>query len=149
MRVAIIGQGYVGLTVAMEAAKAGHYVVGFDVNDELVELLKVGHSHIEGVSDIELRAFLGNGLYDVSASPFVLESAEVVVIAVPTPLDNDRNPDTSYLLAACTSIAENLNSPALIINESTSFPGTLRNLIAVSIASQSQTGMLQIGRAHV
>ena len=137
MRVTIIGQGYVGLTVAIEAAKAGHQVVGFDVNGELVMQLKTGKSHIEGVSDIQLRAFLGKGLYEVSSSASALKGAEVVLIAVPTPLDKDRNPDTSYLQAACTSIAENVNSPALIINESTSFPGTLRNLIAVSISSQS------------
>jgi UDP-N-acetyl-D-glucosamine dehydrogenase len=141
MRVAIIGQGYVGLTVAMEASKAGNKVVGYDVNGDLVGQLAAGISHIEGVLDSQLKTFLGNGLYKVSTSASVLDGAEVVVIAVPTPLDSDRNPDTSYLQAACTSIAENLNSPALVINESTSFPGTLRNLIAVSISFQSTVGV--------
>jgi len=137
MRVAIIGQGYVGLTVAMEAARAGHPVVGFDINESLVSELASGFSHIEGVEDSELKAFLASGHYEASTLASALNGADVVVIAVPTPLDKDRNPDTSYLQAACTSIAENLNSPALIINESTSFPGTLRNLIAVSISIQS------------
>jgi UDP-N-acetyl-D-glucosamine dehydrogenase len=144
MRVAIIGQGYVGLTVAIEAAKAGHHVLGFDVNRDLVGQLNAGLSHIEGVSNTELKTFLGNGRYEVSSSESVLEIAEIVVIAIPTPLDSDRNPDTSYLQAACASIAENLKSPALIINESTSFPGTLRNLIAVSISSQSSLGALHL-----
>jgi UDP-N-acetyl-D-glucosamine dehydrogenase len=144
MRVAIIGQGYVGLTIAMEAAKAGHTVVGFDVNQELVGRLKAGISHIEGVLDSQLETFLANGRYRVSASASLLEGAEVVVIAVPTPLDKDRNPDTSYLQAACKSIAENIKSQAMIINESTSFPGTLRNLIAVSISAQSSSDLVHL-----
>jgi UDP-N-acetyl-D-glucosamine dehydrogenase len=141
MRVIIIGQGYVGLTVAMEAARAGHHVLGFDVNSDLVRRLAAGHSHIEGVTESELKTFLADGHYNVSTSATVLIDAEIVVIAVPTPLDVDRKPDTSYLQAACASIAENLLTASLIINESTSFPGTLRNLIAKSVDSQSSFGV--------
>jgi UDP-N-acetyl-D-glucosamine dehydrogenase len=144
MRVAIIGQGYVGLTVAMEVAQAGHEVLGFDINESLVGQLQRGQSHVEGVLDSQLESLLGSGHYQISASPAALTDAQVVVIAVPTPLDKDRNPDTSYLQAACTSIAQNLNSSALIINESTSFPGTLRNLIAESISAQSPTGLVHL-----
>lgn len=137
MRVAVVGQGYVGLTIAVEAAKSGHTVVGFDINEALVERLNNWDSHIEGVADAELKSLMGTGHLMISSSPAAISGAEVVVIAVPTPLNIDRQPDTSYLKAGCMTIAENLSQSALIINESTSFPGTLRTLIAASIASMS------------
>ena len=130
MRVAIIGQGYVGLTIAVGAAGAGHTVVGFDVNKLLVEQLNAGHSHIEGISDSAVNGFIGKGTYKASSDESVLEGTDVIVIAVPTPLDEKRNPDLSYVHEAAQLIAENVKSPSLIINESTSYPGTLRNEIA-------------------
>ena len=135
MRVAIIGQGYVGLTIAVGAAGAGHDVVGFDVNEGLVAQLKLGKSHIEGISHADLIANLQAGRYTASSDPTTLDGCDVVVIAVPTPLDQDRNPDLSFLHAAVDLIAENINSPALVINESTSYPGTLRREIAARITS--------------
>jgi UDP-N-acetyl-D-glucosamine dehydrogenase len=133
MRVAIIGQGYVGLTIAVGAAGAGHSIIGFDVNEGLVEALNSGSSHIEGVSDKELASFIVSGAYKASTEPAVIDGCDVIVIAVPTPLDDARNPDLSYVHAAADLIAKNVKSPALIINESTSFPGTLRNEIATRI----------------
>jgi UDP-N-acetyl-D-glucosamine dehydrogenase len=135
MRVAIIGQGYVGLTIAVGAAGAGHSVIGFDVNDGLVAALNAGTSHIEGVSDKELATFIASGTYKASTEPAVIEGCDVIVIAVPTPLDDARNPDLSYVHAAADLIAKNVKSPALIINESTSYPGTLRNEIATRITA--------------
>ena len=133
MRVAIIGQGYVGLTIAVSAAGAGHDVVGFDVNESLVAQLNLGKSHIEGISHSDLAANLKAGRYSASSDPTTLDGCEVVVIAVPTPLDQARNPDLSFLHAAVDLIAENVKSPALVINESTSYPGTLRTEIAARI----------------
>jgi UDP-N-acetyl-D-glucosamine dehydrogenase len=133
MRVAIIGQGYVGLTIAVGAAGAGHTVVGFDVNDGLVAQLSAGKSHIEGITDLDLAAFVAIGTYVASADPSVLDGCDVIVIAVPTPLDGDRNPDLSYVHAASDLISKYVKSPALIVNESTSYPGTLRKEIAARI----------------
>ena len=130
MRVAIVGQGYVGLTIAVSAAAAGHRVVGFDVNDNLVTALNLGTSHIEGVSSKALASLIIKGTYSASTDAAVLDGSEVIVIAVPTPLDEKRNPDLTYLYAATSLIAENVRSPALVINESTSYPGTLRKEIA-------------------
>ncbi len=135
MRVAIIGQGYVGLTISIGAAGAGHSVVGFDLNSRLVAELNNGTSHIEGISNSLLTSFISSGLFSASTQPSVLEGSDVIVIAVPTPLDNDRNPDLSYVHAAAELIKENVRSPALIINESTSYPGTLRNEIAARITN--------------
>jgi UDP-N-acetyl-D-glucosamine dehydrogenase len=134
MRVVIIGQGYVGLTIAVGAAGAGHNVVGFDVNKALVDALNTGVSHIEGVSNSALASFIGKGAYKASADAAVLDGCDVIVIAVPTPLDDARNPDLSYVHAAADLIAKNVKSPALIINESTSYPGTLRKEIAGRIS---------------
>jgi UDP-N-acetyl-D-glucosamine dehydrogenase len=134
MRVAIIGQGYVGLTIAVGAAGAGHSVIGFDVNPALVDQLNAGKSHIEGISDKDLGSFIAAGSYAASADASILDGSDVIVIAVPTPLDDQRNPDLSYVHAAAELIQKNVKSPALIVNESTSYPGTLRNEIAARIA---------------
>ena len=133
MRVSIIGQGYVGLTIAVDAATAGNQVVGFDVNPDLVEQLNTGVSHIEGISNAALAGVITSGAYKASTDASVLDACDVIVIAVPTPLDVDRNPDLSYVHAAADLIAAHIKSPALIVNESTSYPGTLRKEIAARI----------------
>jgi UDP-N-acetyl-D-glucosamine dehydrogenase len=134
MRVAIIGQGYVGLTIAVGAAGAGHSVVGFDINDDLVAQLNAGKSHIEGITDAELTGFIAAGSHMASTDASILDGSDVIVIAVPTPLDTQRNPDLSFVYAATDLISKHVKSPALIVNESTSYPGTLRNEIAARIS---------------
>ena len=133
MRVAIIGQGYVGLTIAVGAAGAGHTVVGFDVNDGLVAQLNTGKSHIEGISEADLTGIIAVGSYAATVDPTVIDGSDVIVIAVPTPLDAQRNPDLSFVHAAAELIQKNVKSPALIVNESTSYPGTLRHEISARI----------------
>lgn len=133
MRIAIIGQGYVGQTIAVGAAGAGHTVIGFDVNHNLVDQLNSGKSHIEGISDSQIAGFISSGVFAVSADASVLEGSDVIVIAVPTPLDSDRNPDLSYVHAAAELINQNAKTATLIVNESTSYPGTLRKEIAARI----------------
>jgi UDP-N-acetyl-D-glucosamine dehydrogenase len=133
MRVAIIGQGYVGLTIAVGASGAGHTVIGFDVNEGLVNQLNAGRSHIEGISDTLLSGFLSSDRYIASCDVAKLEGSDVIVIAVPTPLDKDRNPDLTFVHAASDLINSHVKSPALIVNESTSYPGTLRKEIAARI----------------
>jgi len=134
MRIAIIGQGYVGLTIAVGAAGGGHNVVGFEVNKGLAAALNSGVSHIEGISDNTLASFISKGTYSASTDPAVLDGADVIVIAVPTPLDDKRNPDLSFVHAAADLIAQHVKFPALIVNESTSYPGTLRKEIAARIS---------------
>ena len=133
MRVAIIGQGYVGLTIAVGAAGAGHSVVGFEVNQALVTQLSAGTSHIEGVSNAALAGFIATGAYKATTDPVFLDGCDVIVIAVPTPLDDARNPDLSFVHAAADLIAGHVKTATLIVNESTSYPGTLRNEIAARI----------------
>jgi len=127
-KVAIIGQGYVGLTIAAFASKANQ-VVGFDNNQRVVNQLNQGISHIEGVDAGALKSAITAGNYRASTSGADISEAEIVVIAVPTPLDPDRKPDLAFIESACKTIAENITHPVLVINESTSFPGTIRNFI--------------------
>ena len=136
MKVSIIGQGYVGLTISVFAAEH-HTVVGFDKNQGVVDALNAGRSHIEGVESSDLAKWIGAGKYRATTDPSEIAGSDVVVIAVPTPLTKDRKPDLAFVEAACKTIGENLNTPALIINESTSFPGTVRNLIKPEIEKHS------------
>ena len=122
-----------GLTIAVGAAGAGHEVVGFDVNKELVNQLNSGTSHIEGISDAELKNFLSNKTYTASADASSVNGCDVIVIAVPTPLTESREPDLSFVHAAVELIQNNVKTPTLVINESTSYPGTLRKEIAARI----------------
>jgi UDP-N-acetyl-D-glucosamine dehydrogenase len=128
MKVAIIGQGYVGLTISAFAASK-YDVVGLDNSPRIVDQLNNGISHIEGVDSAVIAKWKSEGRYRATADGADIKGADIVVIAVPTPLTKDRKPDMSFIEAACKTIAENVDGPVLIINESTSFPGTVRNFI--------------------
>jgi UDP-N-acetyl-D-glucosamine dehydrogenase len=136
VKISIIGQGYVGLTISVFAADH-HTVVGFDKNQGVVDALNAGKSHIEGVDSADLAKHIASGSFKATTNAVEIAGSDVVVIAVPTPLTKDRKPDLSFVEAACKTIGENLKSPALIINESTSFPGTVRNLIKPEIEKYS------------
>ncbi len=137
MKVSIIGQGYVGLTIAAFAA-AQHEVVGFDNNEKIVARLNQANSHIEGVDNLVLKKWIDANRYRATNKGSDISGAQIVVIAVPTPLDKERRPDLTFIEAACRTIGENLKTPALIINESTSFPGTVRNLIKPLVEKYSK-----------
>ena len=137
MKVAIIGQGYVGLTISAYAAEYFD-VVGFDSNSQIVDRLNSGISHIEGVESSVLMRWIKAGRYRATTNGLDLADADLVVIAVPTPLTKDREPDLSFIEAACKTIGENVENSALVINESTSFPGTLRNYIKPAIEKYSK-----------
>jgi UDP-N-acetyl-D-glucosamine dehydrogenase len=122
MKTAIIGLGYVGRSIAQAAVGAGHSVIGFDTNSDIVYSLSI-NGDFKGTTDASL-----------------IGSAEVVVIAVPTPLDGTRKPDLSAVNAACKTIIENVKKPVLVISESTSYPGTLRKEIAAVIEKASGAG---------
>jgi UDP-N-acetyl-D-glucosamine dehydrogenase len=137
LRVSVVGQGYVGLTISAYASQQ-HKVLGFDLNSPLVEQLNKGISHIEGVASQVIGQAIYNGNYKATTNGSEIAGSDIVVIAVPTPLDATRKPDLTYLDSACKFIAENLIGPALIINESTSYPGTLRNYIKPAIEKYSR-----------
>ena len=137
MKVAIIGQGYVGLTIALFASKKTE-IIGFDLNSEVVSQLNSGISHIEGVESKTLKRRIKAGKYRATTNPSAMGEAEIVVIAVPTPLDSNRIPDHSFIESACKLIGENISHPVLIINESTSSPGTVRKIIKPLVEKYSK-----------
>ena len=129
MKVSVIGQGYVGLPLALALANSGHNVSGIDLDQKLVEKIIGGKSPIIDISDQEISDALSSGSYSVSGEFDSVTNSEVVVICVPTPLDTEHRPDLSFLKAATNSVAKNLQSGTLIVNESTVSPGTTRGLI--------------------
>lgn len=137
MKIAIIGQGYVGLTIS---AFAGEYftVIGFDKNKIIVDQLNLGNSHIEGVESSVLKKWIEAGRYRATTNGSDIADVDLVVIAVPTPLTKDREPDLAYIDAACKTIGENVTKSVLVINESTSFPGTLRKYIKSAVERYSK-----------
>jgi UDP-N-acetyl-D-glucosamine dehydrogenase len=129
MKISVIGQGYVGLTISIGAASAGHEVIGFDINDTLIKNLIDGNTFVPGISKNVILELQELGKLSFSNLQTSFSESEVIVIAVPTPLSKTRNPDLDALTSAAFLIAKNLKTDCLIINESTSYPGTLRNLI--------------------
>ena len=138
MRVSVIGQGYVGLSVAAGAASVGHVVVGVDSNDSLISDLKKSQTFVPGIKRELLDELITSGSYIPTTNLDLIQKSDVVIIAVPTPLDSNKKPDLSFLKAATLEISKTIKNTALIINESTSYPGTLRNLIKPIFDSNSK-----------
>ena len=126
---AIIGQGYVGLPLAMAAVDAGWTVIGVDNFAAKVDQINRGTSPVEDVSGQELQTAISNGLYRATTDFSEVTKASVVTICVPTPLDDKREPDLSLLRSAATGIAPFVSEKTLVVSESTSYPGTLRDII--------------------
>jgi UDP-N-acetyl-D-glucosamine dehydrogenase len=137
MKVGIIGQGYVGLTISVFAGRY-YEIIGFDSNKKIVEQLNSGISHIEGVENLTLSELKKAGRYKATVEGSDLSDVDIVVIAVPTPLTADRQPDLSFIEAACKTLGEKVEKEVLIINESTSFPGTLRHYIKPAVERYSR-----------
>jgi UDP-N-acetyl-D-glucosamine dehydrogenase len=128
-KVAVIGQGYVGFPLAIHAAEAGNTVIGYDIDDSKVTDINGGKFIIPELDSNLINSLLRNGKYIPTNDPTLMATSDIIVIAVPTPLNNVGNPDIAMLITAAEIVAKNCKSDALVINESTSFPGTLRNLI--------------------
>jgi UDP-N-acetyl-D-glucosamine dehydrogenase len=127
-RVAIIGQGYVGLPLAMRAVETGHDVVGFDLDEARIGQLAGGSSFIEDIGDDRLAAALSSGRYLPSADPADLAGFDIAVISVPTPL-KEGTPDLSYMEASAAQLGTHLRKGACVILESTTYPGTTEELV--------------------
>ena len=138
MRVAIVGQGYVGLPLAVAAAQAGHTVIGIDTDEKRVGLLNHGTSPVSDISDSLLTAVISSGNYQASNSFAGISTSDVVCICVPTPLDPSGAPDLSLFEAAVEAVGANLGADALVIIESTISPGTTRGLASSILSSVSR-----------
>jgi UDP-N-acetyl-D-glucosamine dehydrogenase len=125
----VIGLGYVGLPLAAELAKAGYHVLGFDVSEAVVGGVNRGESHIQDIPSERLAAFTERGMIEATTDMARMRECDVISVCVPTPLAKTRDPDVSYVVAATESIAACLRAGQLIILESTTYPGTTRELM--------------------
>ncbi len=136
--VAVIGQGYVGLPLAMEVVAAGFRCIGVDVSLETVANLNMGTSHILDISDSTLNQALATGRYRATANYADLADADVISICVPTPLRKTKDPDVSYIQSSVAAMKVHLKQAGvLIILESTTYPGTTDELVAQELVSDS------------
>ena len=126
---AIIGQGYVGLPLAMAAVNAGWTVIGVDNFEAKVAQINSGSSPVEDISDAQLQDAIAKGAYKATTDFSIVSQASVVIICVPTPLDERREPDLALLRSAATRVAPYVSNETLVVSESTSYPGTLRDVI--------------------
>ena len=136
--IGIVGLGYVGLPLAMEFARAGFRVLGFDVSKPIVEALTQGRSHVQDVASADVARFAKAGKFAVTTDLARLREPDVVSICVPTPLSKTKDPDVSYVIAATNSVKQALRRGQLIVLESTTYPGTTRELMLPALA---ETGL--------
>ena len=127
--VGVIGLGYVGLPLCTELARAGYRVIGFDVSDDVVATINRGESHIGDVDSVILGAFVGEGLIRATTDMSRIAECDAISICVPTPLSKVKDPDLSYVLSAAQAIRPSLRKGQLIVLESTTYPGTTREVV--------------------
>ncbi|MBE5815593.1 MAG: nucleotide sugar dehydrogenase [Clostridiales bacterium] len=125
----VVGLGYVGLPLAVEKAKAGFKVIGFDVQPQKVQMVNEGHNYIGDVVDSDLEAIVKSGMLRATTDFASVASCDCVCIAVPTPLDAHQQPDISYVKASTESILPHMHKDMLVVLESTTYPGTTEELL--------------------
>ena len=125
--VAVVGQGYVGLPVAVRAVLSGYRVIGFEIDDRKVDDLNAGRSHVEDITDAQMAEVLATGRYSATSDPGELAGFDVAVISVPTPM-GEGVPDLSYIESAAATVAPHIRRGSTVILESTTYPGTTEEL---------------------
>jgi UDP-N-acetyl-D-glucosamine dehydrogenase len=125
----IVGLGYVGLPLAVELANAGYRVLGFDVQQKVVDGLNAGHSHVKDVTQAQLAAVVDSGRFTATTDMLRLAEPDAISICVPTPLSKFKDPDVSYIVAATEAVKRTLRRGQAIILESTTYPGTTREIL--------------------
>ena len=131
----IVGLGYVGLPLAVELARAGYRVLGFDVNPDVVEGLSEGRSHVKDVTDAQLQGAMECGRFSATTDMSRLSEPDAVSICVPTPLSKMKDPDVSFIVAATEAVKKRLRRGQAIILESTTYPGTTREIMLPALES--------------
>src|ERR1700682_4772951 len=129
LKVAIIGCGYVGLPLALRFAEAGHKVTGFDTDPNKVNMLNAGRSYIEHIPQTKIQQFVNSRHFGATTDFARLKEADAILICVPTPLDERREPDLSYVEQTAISIQPHLQKGHLVVLESTTYPGTTEELV--------------------
>lgn len=131
----VVGLGYVGLPLAVELARAGYRVLGYDINPSVVEGINAGRSHIKDVTGAALGEVVAAGRLTATADPLRLAEPDAISICVPTPLSKFKDPDVSYIQAATEAVTRTLRAGQAIILESTTYPGTTREIMLPALES--------------
>lgn len=129
IRVGVLGLGYVGLPLAVEKAKAGFETIGFDVQSQKVDMVNAGQNYIGDVVSEDLKQLVDSGRLRAATDFSFMKEMDFIAICVPTPLDAHQQPDISYVRSAAESIATHLKKDAMVVLESTSYPGTTEELL--------------------
>jgi UDP-N-acetyl-D-glucosamine dehydrogenase len=127
--VGVIGLGYVGLPLAVEIARSGYQTVGYDLSPRVVDEVNAGRSHIKDVPSKSLEPLVRDGRLRATTDAAVLGTCDAISICVPTPLNKIKDPDLSYIVAAAKSVRDSLRAGQLIVLESTTYPGTTREVL--------------------
>lgn len=127
--VGVIGLGYVGLPLAVDKAKAGYNTIGFDIQEEKVNMVNAGQNYIGDVVDADLDYIVKSGKLRATTDYSLAASADAVSICVPTPLDDHQQPDTSYIVSTANSLVPYMHTDMLIVLESTTYPGCTEELL--------------------
>ena len=142
VRIGILGLGYVGLPLAREFANAGIKVLGFDIDERKVKVLNKGKSIIKNVPDTQVKKIIEAGKFTATNNMSRIKTVDAMLICVPTPLTENREPDMTYIIDSCRTIAKYLQPGQLVTLESTTYPGTTRELMAPIL----ETSGLKAGR---
>ncbi len=127
--VGVVGLGYVGLPLAVEKAKAGFKTIGFDVQKDKVELVNMGENYIGDVVDSDLKSIVRSGMFSATTDFSFVRDVDFIAICVPTPLNDYKEPDISYVESSAKEIAKHLKKNTIVVLESTTYPGTTEELI--------------------
>ncbi|MFP3948848.1 MAG: nucleotide sugar dehydrogenase, partial [Longimicrobiales bacterium] len=138
----VLGLGYVGLPLAVEAARAGLSVIGFDVKPAVATDVNSGRSHIQDLTDDDVAGMVDAGRLEATTDMDRLSECDAVSICVPTPLSKTRDPDVSFILAATEAVAKALQRGQLVVLESTTYPGTTREVVLPALEASG----LEVGR---
>ena len=135
----VMGLGYVGLPLAYELIRAGYRVLGYDISQRVVEGLMSGHSHIKDISDEQLQSMLKDGRFVATTDATRLREPDAISICVPTPLSKFKDPDVSFIVAATNAVRAALRPGQAIVLESTTYPGTTREVMLPALTSTGLT----------
>ena len=143
MKIFVVGQGYVGLPLAIASVNAGFEVTGIDKDERKVKNLNSGISEVEDISENEIKSAIGSGNYQATSEFAFSDESSIILICVPTPLGKNHQPDLEILKSASKDVGKNLTSGVLVIIESTIQPGTTRNVVVPILEKESGLDMDQ------
>ena len=141
-KIGVIGLGYVGLPLAIEFTNAGYEVIGIDVNKKKIDQINSGENYIKDVNDKELKNAVKNKMLTATSNFSEVKNLDAISICVPTPLNKEKNPDISYIVSVMNEIKNYIHKNMLIVLESTTYPGSTKELILPYIVDNDQDNLI-------